>query len=664
MYIDDVPTPPVAGPSQPRDTDESVHGRCGDPGESSSVQGGPSNLENLAERVHRVESSLSQIKTALAQPNRPSATLESGNESDIDAMTAPSADKSWVPQLRGRGFATKFNGSTHTSVVLKQVPGLHQFTVEAFDKFPAMDQIRRAIHKSETWSDTARLGTPEKLRGLLPPRAETDALVDAYLENFELVYHILYLPGFRRDYDELWRTGSNQEQQFVAVVLLIVASALCLTSTGSKDIACERPSARDRATRIIQACENWFQSRPLRYNRLLDFQASFLLLLARQLNGRRYKQTWPNAGKLVRIFMGVGLHREGTNLTGEISSLDRELRRRIWAAAAEFELQASFEQGMAPISWVQQSDIHPPKNVPDDVFDGSVDSLKASHTLNPSWYLSVSTKSLYLRHSLTNVLNDIHAAVTFSDTKGFTEKIMAHLSAVPPCSTLKTKPISALLYINLQQYQLALHLRQTSLSDSPIERDFSLMIMWNTATEIIKIHRAVFDNGNNLLELLCGDQFRAALSICYVYITYHATKNVTSLSLAEHEFFLFMKDAVKLVQNKALRFSGDQRQLWIAVASHYFMKLFKEPHKREYFLKLAVEEFVAPFCNESNPSLEPADKTTISESTPATVAASMMPSLDDSTVGQTIFDDAVDWSCWEIGLLNTQDFTDTFFDFN
>ncbi|OJJ06556.1 hypothetical protein ASPVEDRAFT_328578 [Aspergillus versicolor CBS 583.65] len=663
VYLDDVPTTSATDPSQLSDANDLVRGRCGGPGQSSSSQGDQLTLEKLAERVHRLESSLSQYKTALAEAVRPHAPLVVDNNFDTHCGTLAPDDRSLDPPLRGKGFATKFNGSTHTSALLNQVPGLRQFTREAFDKFPAIDQIRRAVHHSETWNNTASPVTVESLRALLPPRPETDALVEAYLQTFEFVYHILHLPDFKKDYKDLWEEGGSRKPHFVTVVLLIVAIALCLTSTAARAPGSERPPSRDRATRLIQACENWFQLRPLRYAHLLDFQAGFLLLLARQLNGRRYKQTWSNAGKLVRNFMSAGLHREGSSLGGDISSLDRELRRRIWAAAAEFELQASLEQGMTPMPWMQQSDILPPKNIPDESFEDLVDLSELTRTLNPSWYLSTSTLSLSFRHSLTSLLNDPHAVISFLDVKEHTERIISYLSAVPPYSTLKAEPISALLRINLQQYQLVLHLRQATQSTSPAERDFSLMVMWNSAREIITTHRELLANASNMLELLCGDQFRAALSLCYVYVACKSMTNITFLTLPDHDFFLFMRDATTLIQNKTLRFSGDQRQLWITTASQAFMKAFNEPHRRDHFLKLAVEEFIASFDNEKDISSQPASKTTTAESAPLTEAPLEIQPPDDPIMAQDIFHDRLDWSGWEMDGLDTLDLVD-FLDFD
>ncbi|KAL2783871.1 hypothetical protein BJX66DRAFT_330354 [Aspergillus keveii] len=628
VYIEDEPTVLAIGQA-----DLSAN-RTDAVGHSTSTAMQPESLltlARLAERLRRLESMVKQSGTAYIDSHSQSGVPDIDNSPGRKFAAAALNDGILFPPIRGRAFTTKFSGVTHVSMILNKIPGLNQFTREAFDKSPAMDHIRRAVHRSETWSEPAGPVTVESLYGLLPPRAETDALVEAYLQSFELVYHILCLPEFRREYANLWIEERSQKPEFLIVALLIVAIALCLNCPLTSETTPALPSTRDRATRIIQVCETWFQSRPLHYHRLLDFQAAFLLLLARQVNGRRYKQTWPNSGKLVRIFMSAGLHREATNLRREedmITPLDHELRRRIWAAAAEFELQASFEQGMPPIP------------------------------------------SISLRHSLTTLLNSARPPLSFPEVKEWTEKFMSYLHTLPRCSTTKTKPIHALACLTLHQYQLVLHVRNaSSQSTSALERDFSLMVLWTTAREIVTLHQAVVATGSNMLELLCGDQLRAALSLCYVYVTHLETRNmhITYLSVPVHELLSLMQDTMHLIRDKALRFGGDQRQLWIATASCAFVKAIREPAKWEHFLTLAVEEFVPAFCTNDVDALGlTASGLSFDSNCPPPVDLGAQVT-DDSNTGQDSFHGTGHAIAWEeLDDLNAQEFADFFdwFDFN
>ncbi|KAK1145735.1 hypothetical protein N8T08_003973 [Aspergillus melleus] len=596
----------------------------------------------------------------LAKLNKYTAVEEGSGE---DTESESSNDEDTGTHSGGNPFATKFHGDTHVSTILKQIPGLYHFTREAFEQFPAMDQVRHAVHKSETWDHTAKPVSTRELYALLPPRSEADNLVSIYFESFEPIYHIFHRPNFRQSYGGLWERTDDSPHQFIVVALLIIAAAMCLISTHPSPDSTEIECSRDTATRIIQSCEDVLQSNPLRYNRLLDFQVAFLLLLARQVNGRRYKQTWPNAGKLVQISMSVGLHREKMGLGKRMSDVDKELRRRIWASVAEFELQASFERGMPPVLWTQQCNIRPPRNIADDDLELPPDSTKSSDSLNPSWYLSTLSSSLTFRHSLAALLNDSLTTIPFSNFKSITEKLIHYLSVLLSSKMSKTQPVFGLLMINLHQYQLALHFRQASRSPSSVERDFSRMVMWRTATEIIDIHEKVLSGGSHILELLGGDHFRAALSLSYVFVSHEAVKAVTYFQPSDEDYFDFTRKAIDMITTKTLRFSGDQRQLWITMASNAFVESLRDPPKRNQYLKKAVDQFLAVFNAKDSIPVSADLQSSVTNNSISTEVAMFMQSPTDLTISHEPSHDELGLMDWWFGNDNLDDLA-SFIDFN
>lgn len=554
-----------------------------------------SEVEALKKRLARLESLLSQSQGQTSSRTSPAALHPSEPNHQRNAYNNTDDKDKHDTHLRGQSFDTKFNGQTHISLLIRNIPGLLHFTREAFDAFPALDKARHAFHKRETHVpiQPQRTSTPEKnLWSLLPPRDEMDTLIRDYLDSFECIYHVLHLPRFKAMYEELWKNQPSVDENFLCLVLLLVAIALCFGSTTPDRRVSRHQSHRDRATMLIQSCEGWLQTRLPIYNSLLNFQVNFLLLLARQLNGQWYKQTWANAGKILRCFMCAGMHREPSTLGVNISLEEREIRRRLWVAVAEFELQAAFEQGMPAVLWSQQCDMQPPSNIPDELLAQSSDGTKPTRDFTESSYLSASAKSIGLRHSLNTLLNDTLEPITFEEIKDFTDKLFFALKIIPNWTATRSKPVSALLAINVHQYQLALHLRCLRQSISPAEEIFSRTIVWETAKEMIKIHKAVQMHGSNLLELLCGDHVRAALSLCYVYMTASPAAHTLFPKVAEPWIFQTMMDAISLMENRVDRYGGDQRQLWITIAGNALMRVRDEPHRREYFMKEAVDHLV------------------------------------------------------------------------
>lgn len=129
----------------------------------------------------------------------------------------------------------------------------------------------------------------------------------------------------------------------------------------------------------------------------------------------------------------------------------------------------------------------------------------------------------------------------------------------------------------------------------PAEKSFSKMILLDTAMKMIHGHKALLDSGKYALQLLCGDTIRAALSICYVYITLNPWSELILTKGTEKYATTAVNDAVVMLKQKVARFGGDQRQLWTAIAASKFMKLKNEPNNREDFMQEAADEFASIF---------------------------------------------------------------------
>ena len=248
--------------------------------------------------------------------------------------------------MRGGSWKNEFHGFTCASSMIGLVPGLLSYAREAYDMFPAIDVIRRRLQDLETRMLVAptrsQIVTDQELVALLPPHAEVERLTQIYFENIDCIYHIIHRSSFDKQYAEFKVAGGQDDVLFVVLVLLIVASALYLTTPTGGLLVDNADAPCDAATVIITSCERWLQTTNLLYNRLVDFQISFLILVSRQLSGRQRKRTWADCGKLIRDFMHAGLHRDPDLLTEAMPLQEKEIRKRLWRAAIEFDLQAAF----------------------------------------------------------------------------------------------------------------------------------------------------------------------------------------------------------------------------------------------------------------------------------------------------------------------------------
>lgn len=401
--------------------------------------------------------------------------------------------------LRGKSFKTQFHGATHVGALIAYVPELAKFTKVTFETFPAFARIRHDMKSLE--NRTVYAGTEptltkdEDLKSLLASREETDHLTDLYLDNYDTVYHILHVPTFRQDYSEMWTDPNAARPHVIALVLSMIACSRLLVTTSAPWLYTgNRSKVRECAITIIRVVEDWIQSKSEKHVTILDFQIRFILLLAKRITVRKAKRQWTEANRFLNFGISAGLQRNPDFLRKPTPSADKEMRKRMWAAACEFELQMAFERGMVSSSWPPQSDCPPPSNLGDDDFEMSTEHLpppkSTQHFTGTSW-LKVSHETLSLRLSLNTALNNIRQPLSIDDGKRYTEEIEAHLKALPAWTGTTSDGPRAVLEVNLQQYTLAIHNRRLRSSSSLVERNFSRLSLLENSTKIVDIFKSL-----------------------------------------------------------------------------------------------------------------------------------------------------------------------------
>lgn len=555
----------------------------------------------LLGRVESLEEMLWSFQTAPNAPARRTIDMPGqlpspeGTNEDVDTVAGATVDTTNI-LLRGSAFRTKFNGNTCTITLAEHVPGISTFKKDALSTFPAFDQVQQYLNKTEhrtALTPFNRNLTPdENIKALLPSQAEADRLVRVYMDSFDYIYPILHAPTFDEAYKNLWSGRDEVDTRFVVVVILIIAISDCLTSAPFTSTASTGQVSRAKATSILDTVEQWVHCKVYQYESILDFQIQFLLLLGRQLNGKRNKRTWANAGGVVRTFMCTGMHRDPEDLAKETTAVDKMMRRRLWAAVIEFELQAAFEHGMPATPWAIHSDIGPPLNVVDD----DCENVLPLKMFTKTSYLAVSWKSLNLRHQLCSTLNDMNSTMSpHNRAVAYTDTLRQLHQACPKWTNVESAAARALLCINMHQFILAIHEQQLLNSTSSAEKQLSRMIMVDSAAQMLDAHKAARDSGSDLVELLYNDHVRAALSICHAYVTADPLADRFLITAIEHTATRVMDNAIAMYTEKVMRFGGSKLDLWYICAADGLMKATAEPSQRATFVQRAVDHFTRPF---------------------------------------------------------------------
>lgn len=397
----------------------------------------------------------------------------------------------------------------------------------------------------------------------------------------------------------MWSTpASNVPGNVVSLSLLMMATAQCLQDSEPWLYTANSSAAREDAIRAICTCERWLEVQSQKHVTYVDFQIRFLLNLAKLVNALKFKRTWTEAGNMIRFFMAAGLHRNPDLLRKPTSALDKEMRRRLWAAASEFELQVAFSRGMISAPFPQQSDCPPPSNVHDDDILSDSDSIPSARPLNEftsSSYMAFANETFSLRYTLNTVLNNIRQTVTFEDAKGYTDEIESYLASIPDWIGSSSEAPRVLLAITLRQYILVLHDRQFRQAKSQSERDFAKMTLLTNAGKIIEAHKALVSRGCRALQLLSQEQIRAALSVCHIASTPDPGADAILTDLVQERAAVIISDVSDHLSEKITRYGREQRQLWIVLAANALMKSKKNPDQKLTHMQEAVDKITRPY---------------------------------------------------------------------
>ncbi|GFF57403.1 activator of stress genes 1 [Aspergillus udagawae] len=226
--------------------------------------------------------------------------------------------------------------------------------------FKGCRQLRQAIKDQES----VRLNHPvPDLLGTLPAQAVCDVLVNAYFRTFEVIYRVVHVPSFWKEYRQLWTQLQSTPTHFLMKLVLILALGTTFYPHRNN-----RVHLRRLAHTWIYAAQWWLVGPSEKSTVNLDgLQVGCLLLLARQTNSLP-GTSWLSAGSVLRMAMAIGLHRS-PDLFPALSVYQSEMRARLWATVLELTLLSSLDAAMPLPFSLQDVDRTAPSNSNDEQFD-------------------------------------------------------------------------------------------------------------------------------------------------------------------------------------------------------------------------------------------------------------------------------------------------------
>lgn len=546
------------------------------------------------DRIRRLELEVCRLKNQLLQPAAAvasSSASPTGRKHEALAGAGPgngldprpevqecfeaaqaSVDKEELRFFRVKGFRTRYFGPRNASMAFVELTGLCPFMRETADQWlrPVAAHDRKDRKRRARERDLFFEQPDADLEALLPAKEDADALVEVYLDQFEQIHRIVHIPTFRRQYDSFWEpTGKPRQAAFTALVLAILAVASCVYNQGALRFIGIMSSARHWAEKWITACDSWLSRQSQKHRRLIHFQLACLLYLGRRVNTIKKKRFWTSSGALVQDGISVGLHREPGLMAGIISPFNQEIRRRIWATIQEFDMQASFDHGLPTLISQLHYDTNPPHNIDDDEFDEDSTALplsKAPDHYTFSSFQNLARQSLGLRLELSRFLTGPPSEVDYDRVIGYTNDLTHEIDALPSWDMddgqddgAKKKPLIAytLLHIQLRQYIIPLHQPYLKLRKQNSKYQYSEIIFYNAARDIVLLHDKLYEQGMRALNFLREDVLTTAINLCSVTML-QPRGSTNMIVINAHHTLKLMEKCIAMKEDRLLRCGNNE----------------------------------------------------------------------------------------------------------
>ncbi|KAE8394159.1 hypothetical protein BDV23DRAFT_190765 [Aspergillus alliaceus] len=264
---------------------------------------------------------------------------------------------------------------------------------------------RKGISTPE--SDIMTQNCASRMRNVwIPPRQTVELLVSRYLNTFGYSHRVLHIPSFLDDVESILVGDSRHSTFSLACFLCTLSIGNCCLNMESEDSS---PMVRKTSVlEWLEATRLWLQTSSLtRKVSVHALQARYLFLLACQVCGVDLDGNWISSGALVREAIAFGLHRDPAAFYS-MTAFQREMRRRVWMAIIEAEVQSSITAGLPLCISPEDFDVLPPLNINDESISEN-DSMnpepKPSGIFTRASYQIIQSQSLHARIRAAIILN-------------------------------------------------------------------------------------------------------------------------------------------------------------------------------------------------------------------------------------------------------------------
>lgn len=366
------------------------------------------------------------------------------------------------------------------------------------------------------------------IKRLIPERKVSDELLDIYINRFEAIHRVLYLPTFLKEYQQQWSSPGTTPTVSLVQILLALTAAMSL-----QDSPICSNLRREKVGKWIVTSETWLATDPFRPSphswTMLTTQC--LLLIAKRANHVDTNEFWVATGALLRSAVAAGYHRE-PNQAAKISSFQREMRRRLWVTVVELDLQASMDRGIPPSMREEDFNTRPPMNINDDAIPESVGNFSTAPSLKDlteSSFQAIGYRSIGLRLRICALINNSHATTLdsrFAEVSLMEQEAMEAIAAIPSTwvsaaadewRTQRPLYVKTMLELLLRQYLMMLYMPFARCGKGADYAKYAHVrrARLEVATCILSQFKVLIDHGVLPPSACSNAQFQAALTVCH-----------------------------------------------------------------------------------------------------------------------------------------------------
>lgn len=360
------------------------------------------------------------------------------------------------------------------------------------------------------------------LESLLPPKEDMDALVSFYLDHVEQLHRVVHIPTFRREYANFW-TPQRPRYPAMTALILAILSISTYAFVDSADATSIPMRYRAMPAQWISACEEWLKCQSPKHRKLVHYQISCLIYIAKRVNMIGKKRWWKDTHSLIQDAILDGLHCDPSS-NGDTPYM-KEMKRRIWNVIRELDLQNAFESGLPTLLHNIDSDVAPPANLDDEDFSETSEELPTSKPLSEytsTSYQTHSSRSWSLRLEISQRLfsTRFSKALSYDDVLRYTHEISQEIEAIPSWdtenATEKSGPKLLLLaraYLLFQLKECILALHRPYLQTKEGRFWLSETVCYHTSRDILLLNSELAQQGLQSLTMLRGDLLLASLNL-------------------------------------------------------------------------------------------------------------------------------------------------------